>query len=239
MIRGALPPGVVAAVSHDDGHEPGEELFPQEEALIRRAVPKRQREFTTVRFLARRALRELGRPPVALLPDPRGAPRWPEGIVGSMTHCDGYRAAAVARAEDTLGLGIDAEPNAPLPDGVLEAIALPREHESIASLAALRPEVNWDRLLFSAKESVFKVWYPLTGRELDFSEAEIVFAPAGRTFRARLLVPGPVVQGRSLGGFDGCWTRERGLLATAIHLPRLPAPDLRGAQHRPKPPPAP
>jgi 4'-phosphopantetheinyl transferase EntD len=211
-------------VSYDDGQEPGEELFPREKALIARAVPKRQREFTTVRFLARRALRELGRPPVALLPGPRGAPRWPEGIVGSMTHCDGYRAAALAGAENTVGLGIDAEPNAPLPEGVLEAIALSGERDSIASLATRRPEVNWDRLLFSAKESVFKVWYPLTGRELDFTEAEIGFAPTGGTFRARLLVPGPVVQGRRLGGFEGRWAAERGLLATAIHLPRRPAP---------------
>ncbi|MFD0024742.1 4'-phosphopantetheinyl transferase [Streptomyces sp. NPDC058382] len=224
MIHDALPPGVMTAVSYDDAHEPGEELFPEEKALIAQAVPKRQREFTTVRFLARRALRELGLPPVALLPNPRGATRWPEGVVGSMTHCLGYRAVALARAEDTVGLGIDGEPNAPLPDGVLEAIALPSERSRVASLAAGRPGVSWDRLLFSAKESVFKVWYPLTGRELDFSEAEITFAPAGHTFRARLLVQGPLVQGRRVGDFEGRWTTEQGLLATAIHLPRRPAP---------------
>ena len=141
-----------------------------------------------------------------------------------MTHCDGYRAAAVAGADDTVGLGIDAEPNAPLPDGVLAAIARPRELDHLASLTDRRLGVNWDRLLFSAKESVFKVWYPLTGRELDFSEAEIDFAPAGRTFRARLLVPGPVVQGRRLTGFEGRWAVEHGLVATVIHLPRAPSP---------------
>ncbi|MFE9725865.1 4'-phosphopantetheinyl transferase [Streptomyces sp. NPDC005794] len=220
MIRGTLPPAVMTAVSYDDGSEPGEELFPEERELIARAVLKRQREFTTVRFLARRALRSLGRPPVALLPDRRGAPRWPEGIVGSMTHCEGYRAAAVAGAEDTVGLGIDAEPNAPLPEGVLDVISLPHERNGLASLSARQPGVSWDRLLFSAKESVFKVWYPLTGRELDFSEAEIDFTPSGRTFHARLLVPGPVVEGRRLSGFEGRWAAEHGLVATAIHLPR-------------------
>ncbi|MET8682215.1 4'-phosphopantetheinyl transferase superfamily protein [Streptomyces sp. NPDC004647] len=218
MIRGVLPAEVAAEAAYDDGREPGEELFPQEKALIANAVPQRQREFTTVRFLARRALRRLGQPPVPLLPNQRGAPQWPEGIVGSMTHCDGYRAAVVARSEATAALGIDAEPDAQLPEGVLDAIALPYERARIASLTARHPGVSWDRLVFSAKESVFKVWYPLTGRELDFSEAEIDIAPVERTFQARLLVPGPFVRDRRIGEFQGRWIAERGLVATAIHV---------------------
>ncbi|MFE4538500.1 4'-phosphopantetheinyl transferase [Streptomyces scopuliridis] len=218
MIGAVLPAEVAAEAAYDDGREPGEELFPQEKALVANAVPKRQREFTTVRFLARRAMRRLGQRPVPLLPNRRGAPQWPEGIVGSMTHCDGYRAAVVARAEGTAALGIDAEPDAPLPEGVLEVVALPAERTRIASLTERHPGVSYDRLIFSAKESVFKVWYPLTGRELDFSEAEIDIDPVERTFQARLLVPGPFVNGRHIGEFQGRWIAERGLVATAIHL---------------------
>ncbi|GAA2978053.1 4'-phosphopantetheinyl transferase family protein [Streptomyces fulvorobeus] len=218
MIRALLPAGVAAEVAYDDARAPEERLFPQETALIAHAVPKRQQEFTTVRFLARRALRTLGQEPAPLLPNRRGAPQWPQGIVGSMTHCDGYRAAVVARSDTTAALGIDAEPDAPLPDGVLDAIALPHEIALIGSLTARRPGISWDRLVFSAKESVFKVWYPLTGRELDFPEAEIDISEAERTFRARLFVPGPLVAGRRIGEFHGRWTAERGLLATAIHL---------------------
>lgn len=219
MIGGVLPAEVAAEAAYDDGgREPGEELFPQEKALVANAVPKRQREFTTVRFLARRALRGLGHPPVPLLPNRRGAPQWPEGIVGSMTHCDGYRAAVVARSEGTAALGIDAEPDAPLPEGVLDTVTLPSERARIASLTAHHPGVSWDRLIFSAKESVFKVWYPLTGRELEFSEAEIDIDPGEGTFQARLLVPGLLVRGRHIGEFQGRWIAERGLVATAIHL---------------------
>ncbi|WP_066948823.1 4'-phosphopantetheinyl transferase family protein [Streptomyces lushanensis] len=223
MIGEILPPSVMAEAAYDDpAPGPDEALFPQESAHVARAVAKRRREFTTVRLLARRALRRLGQPPVPLLPSPRGAPQWPKGIVGSMTHCDGYRAAVVARSDGehaTAAVGIDAEPDAPLPEGVLEAIALPHEAEHLTLLTERHPGVSWDRLLFSAKESVFKVWYPLTGRELDFSEAEIVINPVEGTFQARLLVPGPVVENRHYDEFPGRWTAGRGLVATAIHLP--------------------
>ncbi|WP_093796805.1 4'-phosphopantetheinyl transferase [Streptomyces sp. Wb2n-11] len=218
MIGSVLPAEVAAEVAYDDARAPDDKLFPQEMALIERSVPKRQQEFTTVRFLARRALRSLGQQPVPLLPNRRGAPQWPQGIVGSMTHCDGYRAAVVARSDTTAALGIDAEPDAPLPDGVLDTIALPHEIALIGSLTARHPGISWDRLVFSAKESVFKVWYPLTGRELDFSEAQIDISPVERTFRARLLVPGPLVAGVRVGEFHGRWTAGRGLVATAIHL---------------------
>ncbi|MFJ2113448.1 MULTISPECIES: 4'-phosphopantetheinyl transferase [unclassified Streptomyces] len=220
MIAGILPASVEVEAAYEDfAPEPSETLFPQEREHVAKAVAKRQREFTTVRFLARRALLRLGQQPVPLLPNRRGAPQWPTGIVGSMTHCDGYRAAVVGRSSGTAAVGIDAEPDAPLPEGVQDSIALPYETDRLKALRESHPEVSWDRLLFSAKESVFKVWYPLTGRELDFSEAEIDIDPVGGTFRARLLVPGPLVGGRSVGEFSGRWIAERGLVATAIHIP--------------------
>ncbi|MBZ4321548.1 4'-phosphopantetheinyl transferase family protein, partial [Streptomyces huiliensis] len=149
----------------------------------------------------------------------RGAPRWPAGVVGSMTHCLGFRGAAVARAADAASLGVDAEPNGPLPDGVLDMVSRPAERLWLADLAAEHPEVHWDRLLFSAKESVFKAWYPLTGLELDFDEAELTVDPIAGTFAARLLVPGPVVGGRRLDGFEGRWAAGEGLVVTAIAVP--------------------
>ncbi|MCH6160825.1 4'-phosphopantetheinyl transferase family protein [Streptomyces marispadix] len=219
MIGGLLPAQVRTEerFGNGDGSAFGG-LFPEEAAVVAKAVVKRQREFADVRACARGALARLGVPPVPLVPGHRGAPRWPEGVVGSMTHCDGYRAAAVARAAEAAGVGIDAEPDGPLPEGVLEVVSLPGEREHLRALADVRPEVCWERLLFSAKESVFKVWYPLTSRELDFSEAEVVIDAAAGTFSARLLVEGPVVGGERLRGLTGRWAAERGLLVTAVFL---------------------
>ncbi|UCM91808.1 4'-phosphopantetheinyl transferase family protein [Streptomyces marincola] len=219
MFRGLLPEPVAVVETAQDVADPG--LFPEEAERIAAAVDERRREFGTVRYCARSALAGLGGPRVPLLPGERGAPRWPDGFVGTMTHCRGYRAAAVARAADMDGVGMDVEPNEPLRDsGVLNLIALPEERAALPGLAARRPDVAWDRLIFSAKESVYKVWFPLTRKWLDFEEAVIEPDPDAGTFRARLLVPGPVVNGVRLGGFTGRWDVRDGLVGTAIGLVR-------------------
>jgi enterobactin synthetase component D / holo-[acyl-carrier protein] synthase len=194
-------------------------LFPEEEAFIARAVDKRRREFTTARVCARAALSRLGIAPAPVVPGPRGAPRWPDGVVGSMTHCDGYRAAAVAMRREVLTVGLDAEPDAPLPEGVLRSIALPSELDLVAQLTSRSPLVHWDRLLFSAKETVYKAWFPLTGSFLDFMQARIDFDPVARTFTATLLVPGPMIEHTRLTDFHGRWLGWHGLVLTAVALP--------------------
>ena len=217
MIEELLPASVAVVEALSD--PPEAVLFPEEEALLAQAVQKRRLEFTTVRHCARVALARLGIPAVPILPGDHGAPQWPAGIVGSMTHCAGYRAAVVARAADVVTIGVDAEPHDRLPPDVLDTVTLPEERVQLARLAVTRPEVHWDRLLFSAKEAVYKSWYPLTRRWLDFDEAQITFDAAGTgTFDARLLVPGPVVDGVGLTGFAGRWLVRDGLLFTAIAL---------------------
>ncbi|WP_369194917.1 4'-phosphopantetheinyl transferase family protein [Streptomyces djakartensis] len=217
MIEELLPPAVVTVEAYGrDVAAP--ELFPEEAAVLTRAVAKRQREFAVVRSCARRAMEKLGVPPQPVLPGERGAPGWPAGLVGSMTHCDDYCAAALVRAADLASVGIDAEVHEPLFEDVLSTVSLPGEVERLRRLADRRPDVHWDRLLFSAKESVYKAWFPLTREWLDFTEADVELAEDGR-FRAALLVPGPRVGGRRLDHFEGRWTTGRGLIATAVAVP--------------------
>jgi 4'-phosphopantetheinyl transferase EntD len=138
-------------------------------------------------------------------------------VVGSLTHCAGYRAAAVARATELASVGIDAEPHDELPEGVLERVALPAEQDA---LPGLPPGVHWDRLLFSAKESVYKAWFPLAGRWLGFSDARLDFDPAAGTFTAELLAGDrPSVGGRVVDCFTGGYAVAGGLLVTAITVP--------------------
>ena len=217
MIGRLLPSWVRAVDTTTDASE--DSLWPAERAVLQRAVTKRRVEFATVRVCARAALAELGVPPAPILPGPRGAPGWPAGIVGSMTHCAGYRAAAVASDQVAASIGIDAEPHGPLPAGVLEAIARPEELSWLAELAVSEPRVHWDRLLFSMKESVYKAWFPLTGSWLDFDGASITVEPAAGAFTAVLQVPGPVLNGRELTTFTGRFSTSDSLVLTAITVP--------------------
>lgn len=214
MIEEILPGRVIAVEARHD--QTDVKLFPEEELALGRAVEKRRREFTTARMCARAALEELGFPPVPIPTGQRGEPQWPEGVVGSITHCHGYRACAVAWSKEIVTVGIDAELNAALPDGLIGDIARPEELPWLRRLELDSPEVHWDRLLFSAKESVYKAWFPLAKRWLGFEDAVIAVDPSAGTFMARLLVSGPALADGPLRGFSGRWMVRDGIIATAI-----------------------
>jgi 4'-phosphopantetheinyl transferase EntD len=186
MIEHLLPPYV--ACVECKGDDPTAELLPAEAAQLGRAVEKRVREYATARTCARRALAALGAAPQALLKGPHREPLWPAGYIGSITHCEGYRGAAVARCREAATLGIDAELHEPLPAGVLAMVTLPAEREWLERAPS---GIHWDRLIFSAKESLYKAWFPLTHEWLDFRDACVGICPADGTFHVRLLVPPP------------------------------------------------
>jgi 4'-phosphopantetheinyl transferase EntD len=217
MIEELLPAASAAVEAFDDPADSA--LFEVERSAVKNAVMKRSREFAVGRSCARRALGRIGRPPVAIPVGERGAPRWPEGVVGSITHCAGYCASAVAEGAELAAIGIDAEPHDALPDGLLDAVALPTEVSHLRELARVAGDIHWDRLLFSAKESVYKAWFPLTRRWLDFSDAVVSINPATQTFGARILVPRPVVAERKLDYFSGRWLVRNGLVLTATTVP--------------------
>ena len=215
MIEELLPAEVASVARRIDG-EPGE-LFPEEVAHLDKAIESRRREFAAGRACAREALAKLGLPPVPILRGEKREPLWPQGIVGSITHCGGYCAAAVAHSARFVTLGIDAEADEPLPEGVLRLVAT---DEDRAYLSEAPTGVHWDRLLFSAKESVYKAWFPLTGRWLGFEEASIRFDPAAGTFRAQLGVAPIELPDRVISGFDGRYLIRDAMLLTAIALIR-------------------
>ena len=198
------------------GGEP-DPLLPAERAALGQVVDGRRRDFAAGRHCARRALARLVGSPEPILSGPDREPVWPQGIVGSITHCDGYAAAAVARAGDVAALGIDAEPHSPLPDGVLRLVA--REEEK-AWIASADRATCWDRVLFSAKECVFKAWFPLARRWLGFHDAVVTFAPEQGRFAAQLRVEGPEVDGQLLSRIEGRFAVRDDLVLTAVAVYR-------------------
>lgn len=194
----------------------GATLHPTERPLVERAVPQRRAEFATTRHCARLALKRLGHPSVPILSGDRRQPLWPDGVTGSLTHCVGYRAAAVAHTGEVASLGIDAEPNLALPPDVLEPISSDAERAMLGKL----PDrgVYWDRLLFSAKESIYKAWFPLTGAWLGFHDVQLSIDPDGGTFETRFLVSVPSA-GDSVVRLRGSWIECGGFVLTAAVAP--------------------
>lgn len=205
-----LEPGVVAVETHDMGG-PRPAVAPEEWACVASAVEKRRREFAFGRACSRAALVGLGqRRPGPILVGPHRAPVWPQGIVGSITHIEGYCAAAVASKSDFKAIGIDAAANRPLPPSVERVVATADE------LGDLPGGVAWPTVLFSAKEAVFKAWFPMTGRRLGFDEARVRLDPVAGVFRAEL---GPV--DRPPGGpveLEGRFALTPDMVLTAVCL---------------------
>ncbi len=222
MIERLLPARVRSAEILGGGPG-GEPLFAAEEALLVRAVAKRRREFGAGRDCARRAMLGLGLPRLPVLRGPDGEPRWPPGVVGSITHCPGYCAAAVARPADLLSVGIDAEVDEPLPEGVFELVSRPEERW----WAAVGPGVGSagcpDRLLFSAKEALFKALFPLVRQQLGFQDAVIATAPGQGRFEAWLPGGAPWADGPGPARLGGRWLVEGGLVLTAVTVPAVAA----------------
>jgi 4'-phosphopantetheinyl transferase EntD len=216
MMEELLPPGVVVAERWGDDESAF--LLPEEQALVAKAVGKRAREFTTARSCARQALGKLGFPPVPILRGSKGEPLWPRSAVGSITHCDGYRAAAVAMQTRLSAIGIDAEIHDALPPEVMESLCIA---EGAARLRLASDQLHWDRILFSAKESVYKAWFPLTQRWLGFEEVAITVDRAEGTFRVRPLVTLPMDFDQALRQFAGRFLVRNGVVLTAVVLPRI------------------
>ena len=215
MMERLLPSGVVAVEVFGD--LPKLFDFDTEKRLVAGAVEKRRTEFMTARRCAHEALQRLGITPAPIGSGADRAPMWPAGLVGSITHCDGYRAAAVARRSEIASVGIDAEVNRPLPAGVGDSVLRRGEHPQPDYASPSHHMLHGDRLFFSCKEAAYKAWYPLAGQWLDFTDLEVVVDPVHQEFSAHVHVDDPrtgTPPPRPL--FHGRYTGNAQLIVTAV-----------------------
>lgn len=168
-----LPAGVIAVEHWGLGRE--QDLLPEEARYVEKAVVKRRLEFAAGRRCARLALAGLGVTPGPILPGEDRAPRWPSGIIGSITHSGAYCAAAVGWTAQFRGIGIDAEQLGAVDPSLWPTIC------SAGELAWLRVQPEEERAalatkFFCAKEAFYKCQYTVTGRWLDFHDVAVTIA---------------------------------------------------------------
>jgi 4'-phosphopantetheinyl transferase EntD len=208
VLEGLFPEDVATAWGHPG--EPSEPLFPEEEALVRRAVDRRRREFAKGRQCARIALRSLGHDACAVLAGENREPLWPHGVVGSISHTTGFCAAAVARRMRYLGIGIDVELAGPLRADVVRRVC---RDDELGTHVELDEELV-PRLVFSAKEAVYKCVFPTTRTFLGFSDVRVTFAGGGFTVQAR----NPSDTARTVSRIAGRWRLSGAHILTAAWL---------------------
>jgi 4'-phosphopantetheinyl transferase EntD len=200
VLDGLFPDDVVTAWG--DPLAPAMPLFPEEEALVARAVPKRQREFAKGRECARTALASLGHHDVMLLSGKDREPLWPAEITGSITHTSGLCAVAVASSKRYLGLGIDAEPAESLTKDVAARVCRSSDESSWNRVASLESSVV-PRLVFCVKEAVYKCLFPITRTFLGFEDVAVELDEG--VFRVTLCIDAPPFRAGSR--FAGRWRR--------------------------------
>lgn len=158
LVEGLLDPGVqVEASALEFGVA---DLLAEEKPLVASAVESRQREFATGRVLARRLLRRSGRQDGPLLRDQDRLPVWPQGIVGSVTHCEGLCIVAIASARVQRGIGLDVEPDEGVRAGVDRVVCRGAEHDWVNAAEDADACSRRVKLIFSIKEATYKAFYP-------------------------------------------------------------------------------
>jgi 4'-phosphopantetheinyl transferase EntD len=161
-------------------------LFPEEEFIVARAVPKRRVEFSAGRHCARSAIRQLGYTDCAIPHAKDRAPVWPYGLIGSIAHTAGYCAAVVAIPGQLRSLGIDVEQSGAVSRSLLENILLPREIQQMQLLES-SSSLNWLAAFFCAKEAAYKAFYTMAREFIGFHDAQIRFDLEQASFTAEIL----------------------------------------------------
>ncbi len=155
-----------------------------EKALLHpRAVPSRQQAFWLGRAAAHGALQQLGRDEGPILSGTGREPLWPPGIAGSISHTVEVGVALVAPLNKTDGVGIDIEQRRPVPE-LYGQVPRPEEQSWLENSPADKRD-DLILTLFSAKECIFKAFYPRVGDLFGFEAASLTPTPAG--FSARMV----------------------------------------------------
>lgn len=153
--------------------------------LSPRACRRKQIEFASGRAAANFALNQIGcANSFPILRGPKGEPVWPDRIVGSITHCYPWNVAVAAKCSNPLAIGVDLETTERA------------QGTDISELICNSMELEWVRagnlrerltMIFSAKEAVYKAFYPLCRRYIDFKDVELTWAPAQSCFQGKFL----------------------------------------------------
>ena len=192
-------------------------LHPEEEKISASfGSSKRRSEFSLGRYCAHRALSKFELESVPILRNTENRePYWPESVRGSITHSEGFAAAAVGLTKDVSGIGIDLESLSRRVDfNIRRHVCVEKEREFLETLPAEQAN-RYLRIIFSAKESIFKCFFPISQTYLSFQDAAIIIDENNSEFS---FVLSKACSGITSAGFQhsGRFSIKDDLLLTSI-----------------------
>jgi 4'-phosphopantetheinyl transferase EntD len=190
-ITALFPSGLDVVAAELQGNASHELLTTDELGFISHCSPKRIEDFSAGRACAHRALTELGISGFSLLSASDRAPIWPPGVVGSITHTKGFRAAVVAPERGLCSLGLDCEGSGAVDEELWSRICAPPELERLAALDSVTAQ-HQAALIFASKEAFYKCQYPLTKAWVGFEDVVIDVDSANAAFRVKPQKPLPL-----------------------------------------------
>ena len=159
----------IHSTSNQKLHPAEENYFSQLSSVFRKE------HYRSGRICAGEVLSKLGTLGQPVLRDPQTRePLWPEGISGAITHSGNWAAAAAGKTSDVLGIGIDLEDLERQVDSrISRHVCIPEEQKWLQECGEDFLEKNL-KIIFSAKESIFKAFFPYTRTYLHFHDARIL-----------------------------------------------------------------
>ena len=154
-----------------------------ERILLEGATQARRREIIAGRVLAHRLMEQSGYNVAPVTRHITGAPLWPAGLCGSIAHSSNLIAIALAPISSMRSVGIDIEDGRDLGEAMSD-VADEDEERTMISLGLASDTAGASRVLFSAKEALFKCQSPITGDvDLTFEEIRLQMDSSGYSSR--------------------------------------------------------
>ena len=153
-----------------------QKLHPAEENYFSQlSSVSRKEHYRSGRICAGEVLSKLGTIGQPVLRDPQTRePLWPEGISGAITHSGNWAAAAAGKTSDVSGIGIDLEDLERQVDSrISRHVCIPEEQKWLQECGEDFLE-QYLKIIFSAKESIFKAFFPYSRTYLHFHDARIL-----------------------------------------------------------------
>ncbi len=138
------------------------------------AVHKRKIEYLLGRLCLKRCFEAFGEAPLLVAMGEDRSPIWPNSWVGSISHSKGQVVAVLGRSHQYAGLGIDLEALIENPSTALQTQICSdgSELENLKSALGLT-EQQALTLIFSSKESLYKLIFPRYRKFFGFQAARV------------------------------------------------------------------